>query len=85
MLKNIARLINIEANVINKNIFILIVKGFNINSIQDNRCVKIPAYMKYPIEDVTVLYLLTIVVEIVISRAPNKTTRKYKLKFSKPG
>ena len=59
--------------------------GFNINNIQDTRCVKIPAYIKYPIEDVTVLYLLTIVVDIVISKAPNKTKRKYLLKFSKPG
>ena len=59
--------------------------GFNINSIQDNRCVKIPAYIKYPIEDVTVLYLLTITVDIVISSALNKTRRKYILKLSKPG
>ena len=59
--------------------------GFNINNIQDTRFVKIPAYIKYPIEDVTVLYLLTIVVDIVISKAPNKTKRKCILKFSKPG
>ena len=78
-------LINIEANVINKNIFKLIVKGFNINNIQDIKCVKIPAYIKYPIEDVTVLYLFTIAVDIVISTAPNKTKRKYILKLSKPG
>ena len=59
--------------------------GSNINNIQDSRCVSIPAYIKYPIEDVTVLNLLTIVVDIVMRKAPNKTKRKYILKLSKPG
>ena len=84
-LKNIAKLISIEAKVINKNIFKFIGMGLNINNIQDIRCVKIPAYIKYPIADVTVLYLLTIVVDIVIRKAPNKTKKKYILKLSKPG
>ena len=73
--------------ILSKKINIDLLDRMNVNykDKQDIKCVKIPPYIKYPIEDVTVLYLLTIVVVMVISNALNKTNRKYILKLSKPG
>ena len=60
-------------------------KGSIINNSQDIQWTTAPAKIKNPKAEVLSLNLFSITVVIVIKKAPNKTNKKYILKFSKPG
>ena len=66
----------IEAMIIKANSLKLTLIGSQENNIRDIMCMKNPPYIKYPRVVVTLLYLLTIVVVVVINVTPNKTTKK---------